>query len=70
MGLKGKRIWSGKLFTIRSIIVCTILSRRVNKCRRLRWNKVCCHVEEGRSVFEILIGKPTGKTPLGRPRRG
>ena len=25
--------------------------------------------EEGRSAFEILTGKPTGKRPLGRPRR-
>ena len=26
-------------------------------------------VEDGRSAFRILIGKPTGKRPLGRPRR-
>ena len=26
-------------------------------------------MEEGRSAFKILIGKPTGKRPLGRPRR-
>ena len=26
-------------------------------------------MEEGRSPFKILIGKPTGKRPLGRPRR-
>ena len=26
-------------------------------------------MEEGRSDFKILIGKPTGKIPLGRPRR-
>ena len=26
-------------------------------------------MEEGRSTFEILTGKPTGKRPLGRPRR-
>ena len=25
-------------------------------------------MEEGRSVFKILTGKPTGKRPLGRPR--
>ena len=25
-------------------------------------------MEEGRSAFKILIGKPTGKRPLGRPR--
>ena len=26
-------------------------------------------MEEGRSAFEILTGKLTGKRPLGRPRR-
>ena len=26
-------------------------------------------MEEGRSAFKILTGKPTEKRPLGRPRR-
>ena len=26
-------------------------------------------MEEGRSAFKILTGKPTGKRPFGRPRR-
>ena len=26
-------------------------------------------MEEGRSAFKILIGNPTGKRSLGRPRR-
>ena len=26
-------------------------------------------MEEGRSAFKILAGEPTGKRPLGRPRR-
>ena len=26
-------------------------------------------MEEGRSAFKILTGKPAGKRPLGRPRR-
>ena len=26
-------------------------------------------MEEGRSAFKMLTGKPTGKRPLGRPRR-
>ena len=26
-------------------------------------------MEEGRSAFKMLIGKPPGKRPLGRPRR-
>ena len=28
-----------------------------------------CVLEESRSAFKILTGKPTGKRPLGRPRR-
>ena len=27
-------------------------------------------MEEGRSAFKLLTGKPTGKRTLGRPRRG
>ena len=26
-------------------------------------------MDEGRSAFKILTGKPTGKRPLGKPRR-
>ena len=26
-------------------------------------------MEEGRSVHKVLVGKPEGKRPLGRPRR-
>ena len=30
---------------------------------------MCGRMEEGRSAFKILIDKPTGKRPLGTPRR-
>ena len=39
------------------------------KSRRLRWLGNVVRMEEGRSAFKILTGKPTGKRPLGRPRR-
>jgi len=26
------------------------------------------HMGEGRSVYRVLVGKPEGKRPLGRPR--
>ena len=42
---------------------------RVIKSRRLRWAGHVVRMEEGRSAFKILTGKPTGKRPLGRPRR-
>ena len=39
------------------------------KPRRLRWAGYVVRMEEGRSALKILTGKPTGKRPLGRPRR-
>jgi hypothetical protein len=34
----------------------------------LRWAGHVVRMEEGRRAFKILIGKPTGKRLLGRPR--
>ena len=39
------------------------------KSRRLRWAGHVVRMEAGRSAFKILTGKPTGKRPLGMPRR-
>ena len=42
---------------------------RVIKSRRMRWvGHVAC-MEEGRGVHKVLVGRPEGKRPLGRPRR-
>ena len=35
----------------------------------MRWAGHVARMEEGRSAFKILTGKPTGKRPLRRPRR-
>ena len=35
----------------------------------MRWAGHVARMDEGRSAFKILTGKPTGKRPLGRPRR-
>jgi hypothetical protein len=40
----------------------------VIKSRRLRWAGRVPKMEVGRIVFKILTGRPTGKSPLGRPR--
>ena len=40
----------------------------VIKSRRLRWAGHVANMEEGRSAFNILTGKPTGNRPLGSPR--
>ena len=42
---------------------------RVIKSRRLRWAGHVARMEESRSAIKMLTGKPTGKRPLGRPRR-
>ena len=34
----------------------------------MRWAGHVARLEEGRSAFKILTGKPTGKRRLGRPR--
>ena len=34
----------------------------------MRWAGHVARMEEGRSAFKSLTGKPIGKRPLGRPR--
>jgi hypothetical protein len=41
---------------------------RVLKSRRARWVGHVAHLRERRSVYGILVLKPEGKRPLGRPR--
>ena len=38
------------------------------KSRRMRWAGHVVRMEEGRGVHDVLMGKPEGKRPLGRPR--
>ena len=42
---------------------------RVVKSRRMRWAGHVARTAEGRGVHRVLVGKPEGKRPLGRPRR-
>jgi hypothetical protein len=39
------------------------------KSRRLRWAGHVARMREERKVYKVLVGKPEGKRPLGRPRR-
>jgi hypothetical protein len=41
---------------------------RVIKSRRMRWAGHVARMGEGRGVYRVLVGKPKGKRPLGRPR--
>jgi hypothetical protein len=38
------------------------------KSRRMRWTGHVTCMGEGRKVYRVLVGKPKGKRPLGRPR--
>jgi hypothetical protein len=38
------------------------------KSRRMRWEGHVARMGEGRNAYKVLIGKPEGKRPLGRPR--
>jgi hypothetical protein len=42
---------------------------RYIKSRRMRWAWHVARMGEGRKAFKVLVGKPKGKRPLGRPRR-
>jgi hypothetical protein len=41
----------------------------VIKSRRMRWAGHVMRMGKGRGVYRVLVGKPEGKRPLGRPRR-
>ena len=42
---------------------------RVVKSRRMRWAGHVARMWERRGVHMVLVGKPEGRRPLGRPRR-
>jgi hypothetical protein len=42
---------------------------RMIKSRRMRWEGHVGRMGETRNAYRILVGKPEGKRPLGRPRR-
>jgi hypothetical protein len=42
---------------------------RVIKSRKMRLVRHVARMGEGRGVYMVLVGKPEGNRPLGRPRR-
>jgi hypothetical protein len=42
---------------------------RMIKSRRMRWAGHVARMGENRGMYRVLVGKPEGKRPLGRPRR-
>jgi hypothetical protein len=42
---------------------------RIIKARRMRWVGQLAQMEEKRNAYRLLVRKPEGRMPLGRPRR-
>jgi hypothetical protein len=42
---------------------------RVIKSKRIRWAGHMARMGEGRGIYRVLVWRPEGKRPLGRPRR-
>jgi hypothetical protein len=42
---------------------------RIIKSRKMRWSGHVARMGEKRNAYTLLVGKPEGKRPLGRPRR-
>jgi hypothetical protein len=42
---------------------------RIIKSRRMKWVGHVALMREKRNAYRLLVGKPEGKRPLGRPRR-
>jgi hypothetical protein len=60
-----RKLHSGELHNLYSSPGIT----RQIKSRRMRWAGHVARMGEGRNVHRVLVGKPEGKRPLGKPRR-
>jgi hypothetical protein len=53
---------------LRDLYSSSSIIRRI-KSRRMRWAGHVAKMGEKRNAHRLLVGKPEGKKPLGRPRR-
>jgi hypothetical protein len=58
-----------KLHTEELHLYCSPNIVRVIKSRRMRRAGHVARLGEGRGEYRVMVGKPEGKRPLGRPRR-
>jgi hypothetical protein len=54
---------------MRSLMVSSLHTLRAIKSRKISWARHVAPMGEKRGIYRILVGKPEGKRPLGRPRR-
>jgi hypothetical protein len=60
-----RKLHSGELHNLHSSLD---IIRQI-KSSRMRWEGHVARMGEVRNVYRVLVGKPEGKRPLGRPRR-
>ena len=60
-----RKLHNGEL----SDLYCSPNIVRVIKWRRMRLAGHVARMGEGRGVYRVLVGKPEGERPFGRPRR-
>jgi hypothetical protein len=68
--LKGRKTDRGEnciMMNLRHSLYSTCNIVRVIKSRRMRWVEHVARMGEGRGVYSVLVGRPEGKRPLGRP---
>jgi hypothetical protein len=41
---------------------------RIIKARRMRWVGLVARMGDRRNAYRLMVGKPEGRKPLGRPR--
>ena len=51
-----------------NVVYCSPNIVRVTKSRRMKWTWHVSRKGERRGIYRVLVGKPEGKRPLGRPR--
>jgi hypothetical protein len=72
LGLRGTKYQeNGENYIMRGLndLYCSPNMVRVIKSRTMRWAGHVTRMRERRVVYRVLVGKPEGKRPLGRPRR-
>jgi hypothetical protein len=47
----------------------SVIIIRIIRSRRMRWAGHVSRMGEKRNAYSLLVGKPEGKRPPGRPRR-
>jgi hypothetical protein len=61
---KWRKLHNEELHDLYSLLSIT----RIMKARRMKWVGHVSRMGEKRNAYRLLVGKPEGKRPLGRPR--